>query len=159
MAYYENVFVARQDMSPAQVETMADSYASLIEESGGKILKREHWGLKTLAYRMKKNRKGHYVMFDMEAESAAVVELERQMRLSEDVIRFLTIRLEEVTEAPSPMMARRDRDDRRRRDDRGGRGGDRPRDDRPRDDRPRGDDNNAQPAAEAQAAAPAEENS
>lgn len=151
MAYYENVFVARQDMSPAQVESLADSYASLIEESGGKVLKREHWGLKTLAYRIKKNRKGHYVMMDVEAESPALLELERQMRLSEDIIRFLTIKLDEVTEAPSPMMSRRDRDDRRRRDDR-------PREDRPREDRPRDDakseDKSNAPAAEA---APAEE--
>jgi len=160
MAYYENVFLARQDMSPTQVESLADTYAALIEESGGSIAKREMWGLKTLAYRIKKNRKGHYVMLDMEAEPAAVNELERQMRLSEDVIRFLTIRLDEVTDAPSPMMARRDRDDRRRRDDRGGREGDRPRDgDRPRgDDRPREE---ARPRAEegAAEAAPAEENS
>ena len=150
MAYYENVFVARQDMSPAQVEGLADSYATLIEESGGKVVKREHWGLKTLAYRIKKNRKGHYVMFDMEAESAAVLELERQMRLSEDVIRFLTIRLEEISEAPSPMMSRRARDDRRRRDDRP-RGEDRGRDDRPQE----GGDDEAKPAE----AAPAEEDS
>ncbi len=137
MAYYENVFVARQDMSPAQVESLADSYATLIQESGGEVLKREHWGLKTLAYRIKKNRKGHYVMFDMSAEAAAVLEMERQMRLSEDVIRFMTIRIDEVPEAPSPMMSRRDRDDRRRRDDRPR--DERPRDDRPRDDRPRDD--------------------
>ncbi len=144
MAYYENVFVARQDMSPAQVESLADSYATLVEEAGGKVLKREHWGLKTLAYRIKKNRKGHYVMFDVDAEAATVLELERQMRLSEDVIRFLTIRVPEVDEAPSPMMSRRDRDDRRRRDDRGGRddddrprGGDRDRGDRERGDRDR----------------------
>lgn len=106
-------------MSPAQVEGLADTYATLIEENGGKVLKREHWGLKSLAYRIKKNRKGHYVMFDVEANSGAVNELERQMRLSEDVIRFMTIKIDEVTEAPSPMMSRRDRDDRRRsRDDR-----------------------------------------
>ena len=154
MAYYENVFVARQDMSPAQVETLADSYASLIEEAGGKVLKREHWGLKTLAYRIKKNRKGHYVMFDVEADAANVNELERQMRLSEDVIRFLTIRIDEVTEAPSPMMARRDRDDRRRRDDRprdDRSRDDRPRDDRPRDDRPAEASGDDKPAAEAPA--------
>lgn len=154
MAYYENVFVARQDMSPAQVETLADSYAALVEEAGGKVLKREHWGLKTLAYRIKKNRKGHYVMFDVEADAANVNELERQMRLSEDVIRFLTIRIDEVTEAPSPMMARRDRDDRRRRDDRprDDRSRDeRPRDDRPREDRPAEASGDDKPAAEAPA--------
>ncbi|MGZ0186759.1 MAG: 30S ribosomal protein S6 [Alphaproteobacteria bacterium] len=126
MSYYENIFIARQDMSPAQVEAMADTYSALVEERGGKVMKREHWGLKTLAYRIKKNRKGHYVMLDVESDGETVVELERQMRLSEDVIRFLTVRLEEVTEAPSPMMSRRDRDDRRR-----------PREDRPNDDAPR----------------------
>ena len=119
MGYYENVFIVRQDMSPAQVEGLADTYATLIEENGGKVLKREHWGLKSLAYRIKKNRKGHYVMFDVEANSDAVNELERQMRLSEDVIRFMTVKIDEMTEDPSPMMSRRDRDDRRRsRDDR-----------------------------------------
>lgn len=156
MAYYENVFVARQDMSPTQVEGLADTYAALIEESGGKIAKREHWGLKTLAYRIKKNRKGHYVMLDMEAESAAVLELERQMRLSEDVIRFLTVKIEELTEEPSPMMSRRDRDDRRRRDDRGGERGGR---DGDRPDRGRGDDRPRAEEGAAAEAAPAEENS
>lgn len=146
MAYYENIFIVRQDMSPGQVEALADTYSALVEGAGGKIVKRELWGLKSLAYRIKKNRKGHYVMLDMESNGDTVVELERQMRLSEDVIRFMTVRLDEVDDAPSPMMARRDRDDRRRggdrdddrpRDDRSR--DDRPRDDRPRDDRPRDD--------------------
>ena len=149
MAYYENVFIARQDMSPGQVESLADGYAAMVEEAGGKVLKREHWGLKTLAYRMNKNRKGHYVMMDMETDGAMVSELERRMRLSEDVIRFLTIRIDEVPEAPSPMMARRDRDDRRRPRE------DRPRDDRPREDRPSAENNDdagaeAAPAKEAE---------
>ncbi len=130
MPYYENVFIGRQDLSSAQVEALTDSYAAMIEEQGGKVLKREHWGLKSLAYRIKKNRKGHYVMLNVEAEWPALAEIERQMRLSEDIIRFLTVRIEGVSEEPSPMMTRRDRDERRpRRDDRGGdRGG---RDDRP----------------------------
>lgn len=145
MPNYENVFIGRQDLSSAQVEALTDSYAAIIEEQGGKILKREHWGLKSLAYRIKKNRKGHYVMLDVEAEWPALAEVERQMRLSEDIIRFLTVRVEEVTEDPSPMMTRRDRDERRpRRDDRGGDRGDRG----GRDDRPRRDDNNEEaPAA------------
>jgi len=151
MPYYENVFIGRQDLSSAQVEALTDSYAAIIEEQGGKVLKREHWGLKSLAYRIKKNRKGHYVMLDVEAEWPALAEVERQMRLSEDIIRFLTVRVEEVTEEPSPMMTRRDRDERRpRRDDRGGdRAGDRGGDRGGRDDRPprREENSEAAPAA------------
>ncbi len=151
MPYYENVFIGRQDLSSAQVEALTDSYAAIIEEQGGKVLKREHWGLKSLAYRIKKNRKGHYVMLDVEAEWPALAEVERQMRLSEDIIRFLTVRVEEVTEEPSPMMTRRDRDERRpRRDDRGGdRGGDSGGDRGGRDDRPprREENSEAAPAA------------
>jgi len=151
MPYYENVFIGRQDLSSAQVEALTDSYAAIIEEQGGKVLKREHWGLKSLAYRIKKNRKGHYVMLNVEAEWPALAEVERQMRLSEDIIRFLTVRVEEVTEEPSPMMTRRDRDERRpRRDDRGGdSGGDRGGDRGGRDDRPprREENSEAAPAA------------
>lgn len=116
MALYENVFIARQDMSPAQVETLADDYVSVMESLGGKVEKREHWGLKTLAYRIKKNRKGHYVLFNFDASGDAVAELERRMRLSEDVLRYLTVRIEEVDERPSVMLQARPRDDRGRRD-------------------------------------------
>ncbi len=116
MALYENVFIARQDMSPAQVETLADEYVSVMESLGGKVEKREHWGLKTLAYRIKKNRKGHYVLFNFDTNGDAVAELERRMRLSEDVLRYLTVRIETVDERPSVMLQARPRDDRGRRD-------------------------------------------
>jgi small subunit ribosomal protein S6 len=116
MALYENVFIARQDMSPAQVESLADEYVSVMESLGGKVEKREHWGLKTLAYRIKKNRKGHYVLFNFETDGDAVAELERRMRLSEDVLRYLTVRIETVDERPSVMLQARPRDDRGRRD-------------------------------------------
>ena len=116
MALYENVFIARQDMSPAQVETLADEYVSVMESLGGKVEKREHWGLKTLAYRIKKNRKGHYVLFNFDTNGDAVAELERRMRLSEDVLRYLTVRIEAVDERPSVMLQARPRDDRGRRD-------------------------------------------
>lgn len=116
MALYENVFIARQDMSPAQVETLADDYGTLMESLGGKVEKREHWGLKTLAYRIKKNRKGHYVLFNFDASGDAIAELERRMRLSEDVLRYLTLRIEAVDERPSVMLQARPRDDRGRRD-------------------------------------------
>ena len=116
MTLYENVFIARQDMSPAQVESLADDYVSVMESHGGKVEKREHWGLKTLAYRIKKNRKGHFVLFNFDASGDAVAELERRMRLSEDVLRYLTVRAEAVDERPSVMLQARPRDDRGRRD-------------------------------------------
>ena len=144
MPLYENVFIARQDISGAQVDTLADQFTQLIADNGGEVKKRENWGLRNLAYRMNKNRKGHYVLFNIEAPAPAIAELERTMRINEDVLRYLTIRVDELEEGPSPVMLnrggredrpRRDRDrydDRR--DDRDDRG---PRDDRPRDDRPR----------------------
>lgn len=154
MPYYENVFIARQDMSGSQVEALADALAGIVQERGGSVVKREHWGVKSLSYRMKKNRKGHYVMFDLDAPWPAVEEMERQMRLNEDVLRYMTIRLDAIEEGPSAMMqARASRDDRPRRGgfDRGDRGdrppregGDRP----PRDDRPRSEASEAAPAAE-----------
>ncbi len=122
MAYYENVFIARQDISSSQVETLAENLAKIIEENGGKVTKTEHWGLRTLAYRIKKNRKGHYVLMNIDAPSDAVREMERQMRLNEDIIRYLTTRVDELEEGPSAILqARNARDDRR-----GGRGGSRP---------------------------------
>ncbi len=122
MAYYENVFIARQDISSSQVETLAETLAKIIEENGGKVTKTEHWGLRTLAYRIKKNRKGHYVLMNIDAPSDAVREMERQMRLNEDIIRYLTTRVDELEEGPSAILqARNARDDRR-----GGRGGSRP---------------------------------
>lgn len=121
MAFYEGVFIARQDASAAQVDGLQDTFAALIEEKGGKVTKREYWGLRNIAYRMKKNRKGHYVLFNIDAPSEAIDELDRQLRLNEDVLRHLVVRVEELDEEPSVMMQKgRDRDDRPRR------GGDRP---------------------------------
>ena len=116
MAFYEGVFIARQDASAAQVEGLQDTFAGLIEENGGKITKREYWGLRNIAYRMKKNRKGHYVLFNIDAPSAAIDEFDRQLRLNEDVIRHLVVRVDELDEEPSVMMQKgRDRDERPRR--------------------------------------------
>lgn len=114
MPYYEHVFIARQDISSSQVETMVEGFTSLIEENGGKVAKSEFWGLKTLAYRIKKNRKGHYVLLNLDAPAAAVQELERNQRLHEDILRQLTLRVDELDEEPSIVMqGKRDRDSRR----------------------------------------------
>jgi small subunit ribosomal protein S6 len=132
MPLYEHVFLARQDISQAQVEGLAKEYAQTIEEGGGKVAKTEYWGLKTLAFKIKKNRKAHYSLMNIDAPPAAIAEMERRMGLSPDVIRFLTVRVEEHETEPSVQMRKSDRDDRRDgerggfRGDRGGfRGGDR----------------------------------
>ncbi len=143
MSFYENVFIARQDISTNQVEALAEALATIISENGGQVTKREFWGLKNLSYRMKKNRKAHLTMLNVDAPAAALNEIERQERLNEDVLRYLTIRVEELEEGPSAMLQSRHRD-RDERDGRGGRdrdrdgrgGRDRDRDDRPRRDRP-----------------------
>ncbi len=141
MSFYENVFIARQDISAAQVEALADSLTTIIGENGGKVTKREVWGLKNLSFRMKKNRKGHYVLFNIDAPAAAVHEMERNMRINEDVLRYLTIRVDELEEGPSAMLQSRHRD----RDDRDGRGRDRDGRGRDRDDRPRRDRGSFEP--------------
>jgi small subunit ribosomal protein S6 len=118
MSYYECVFIARQELSTTQAEQLADQMAEILVNNGGEVKAREYWGLKNLAYRIKKNRKGHYTMFHINAPSDAVIEMERNMGLSEDVIRHLTIRLDELLEGPSIMMqAKTDRGDRGRRPD------------------------------------------
>ena len=146
MALYEHVLMCRQDISSTQVEALVEQFKGVIEAGEGSFGKVEMWCLKTLQYRIRKNRKAHYVLIDIDAPSAAVAEMERQMRLNEDVLRFMTLKVDEHSEEPSVMMQKRDRDDRPRRDgDRGGRpGGDRdrgPRRDGPREggreDRPR----------------------
>ena len=104
MRLYESVFIARQDITSAQVESMADEFAEIITSAGGSIKKREYWGLRSLAYRIKKNRKGHYVMFNMETGPEALREYERIMGLNEDVLRFLNLHIEEVEDGPSTMM-------------------------------------------------------
>jgi small subunit ribosomal protein S6 len=128
MALYEHVFLARQDISAQQVDALVEQYKGVLEANGGKVGRVENWGLKSLTYRIKKNRKAHYVLVDIDAPAAAVQEMERQMRISEDVLRYMTIAVEKHEEGPSAMMQKRDRDDRPRRDgdDRGPReGGDR----------------------------------
>ena len=104
MRLYESVFIARQDITSVQVEAMADEFAEIITSAGGSIKKREYWGLRTLAYRIKKNRKGHYVMFNMETGAEALREYERIMGLNEDVLRFLNLTIQEVEDGPSIMM-------------------------------------------------------
>ena len=118
MPLYEHVFLARQDLAQAQVDALAENATKIIEDNGGKVVKTETWGLRSLAYRIAKNRKAHYVMLDVDAPPPAIAELERQTNINEDVIRFMTIRVDEHENGPSAMM-RRERD---RGDDRGGRG-------------------------------------
>ncbi|MGO8919114.1 MAG: 30S ribosomal protein S6 [Stellaceae bacterium] len=136
MPFYENVFIARQDISATQVEALADALTTVVTEQGGQITKREYWGLRNLSYRIKKNRKGHYVLFNLDAPPKAVNELERTMRINEDVIRYLTVRVEALEEGPSVVMQNRGRGEERDRDrERGGRRGgygDRDRDEAPR---------------------------
>ena len=122
MPFYESVFVARQDISAAQVDSLADDMEKIVLERGGKIARREYWGLRTLAYRMKKNRKGHYVMFNLDTSSDAIQEMERNLRLHEDVLRYMTVRREELRSEPSPMAygkGDRDRAERRPKDELG----------------------------------------
>ncbi|MET3613115.1 small subunit ribosomal protein S6 [Rhizobium aquaticum] len=141
MALYEHVFLARQDVTPQQVDGLVENYKGVIEANGGKVGRVENWGLKSLTYRIKKNRKAHYVLMDITAPAAAIQEMERQMRISEDVLRYMTVSVEAHEEGPSAMMQKRDRDDRPRRDgdrpDRGPREGGFNRDRGDRDDRPR----------------------
>lgn len=135
MPLYEHVFLSRQDVSAQQVETLTDTFKGIIEANGGSVSKIEQWGLKSVAFRIRKNRKAHYTLLNIDAPSAAVVELERQQRINEDVLRILTIRVDELEEGQSAMLQKRDREDR---DDRGGRFGDRG--DRPRSGGFRGGD-------------------
>ncbi|MBI1180527.1 MAG: 30S ribosomal protein S6 [Alphaproteobacteria bacterium] len=115
MAYYEHIVIARQDISGQAVDTLAEELAGIIRDNGGEVTKTENWGLRNLAYRIKKNRKGHYVMMNIDAPAAAVAEMERIEKINEDVIRAMTIRVEALDEEPSPVLrSRDDRDDRRR---------------------------------------------
>lgn len=146
MALYEHVFIARQDVSQQQVEALTEQFSTVIKENGGQIAKSEYWGLRNLAFKVKKNRKGHYQLINIDAPHAAVAEMERQMGISDDILRFITVRVEEHETEPSAMMQNRgdrgdrgDRGERRGgerfgdrgdRGDRGSRFGDRPRRDR-----------------------------
>ena len=118
MRLYESVIIARQDVSAAQVESLVTEFSAIIENGGGKIHKNEYWGLRSLAYRIKKNRKGHYVMLNLEADSETLNEFERIMGLNEDILRFMTVSIEEVEEGPSVMMqAKSDKPQRSRHSD------------------------------------------
>jgi small subunit ribosomal protein S6 len=117
MAQYEHVLIARQDISPQQAETLNEELKALIESLGGHIAKIEYWGLRNLMYRIKKNRKGHYSLLAIDAPSSAVKEMERQLSINEDVLRYLTIRVDELDLELSPVLARRDRDRERRFDE------------------------------------------
>lgn len=121
MPIYETVFIARQDLSESDVAALSEALQKVITDQGGKIAKTEYWGLRTLAYKINKSRRAHYSLFEYEAPGAAIAELERQMRLSEDVLRALTVKLKEPSKGPSPVIARRDD-----RDDRGDRDGKKP---------------------------------
>lgn len=131
MAFYENVFIARQDISASQVDGLVQSFTEIVTNGGGKVVNHEYWGLRSLTYRIKKNRKGHYVMLNLDAPSEALAELERLQRLNEDVIRYMSVRIEEISSEPSAMMQNKDRrdekprrgGDRGERGDRGDRGG------------------------------------
>jgi small subunit ribosomal protein S6 len=119
MPLYEHVYLARQDLSAQQVEEMTTNFKGVIEGLGGKVIgDPEYWGVKTLSFRIRKNRKAHFTMLRLDTPPAAVTEVERQQRLSEDVLRYITVRVDEHEEGPSAMMRKVDRD--RERDDRGG---------------------------------------
>jgi len=126
MPLYESVLIARSELTPQQAEALADTVTILLGELKGEVKKREYWGLRSLSYRIKKNRKGHYLLLNLDAPPAAITEMERQLALNEDVLRFLTVRVEALEEGPSAMLARRDRDDRERRPGERGERGDRP---------------------------------
>lgn len=118
MPLYESVFIARQDIPAQEVEALTERFQGIVSELGGEIARHEYWGLKSLAYRIKKNRKGHYTMLQMEAPSAAIQEMERNMRISEDVLRYMTVRIDAVDEEPSSMMQTRSAREERRREER-----------------------------------------
>ena len=122
MALYEHVVIARQDISAQQAEALNDTLKALIEEQGGQVAKIEYWGLRNLTYRIKKNRKGHYSLLALDAPAPAVKEMERQLSINEDVLRYMTVRIEEIDEEPSPILARKERERERERE-RGPRGG------------------------------------
>ncbi len=152
MAYYESVFIARQEVSAQQADALADTFAGVIEKNGGQVTRRENWGLKTLAYHIKKNRKGHYLMFNVDGPSAAVQEMERLMGLNEDILRILTIRVDELEEAPSAQMQSRSREGRYEDRDLPRRVGDRPKSDGDGDgEAEAAADDAAKPEAEAEA--------
>ncbi|WOK37079.1 30S ribosomal protein S6 [Sphingomonas sp. C3-2] len=127
MALYEHVFLARQDLAQAQVDALAETATKIVEDNNGKVVKTETWGLRSLAYKIAKNRKAHYVMLEIDAPAGVVAELERQTAINEDVIRYMTIKVDAHEQGPSVMMRKNERDGRR-----GGRGDRENREERPR---------------------------
>jgi small subunit ribosomal protein S6 len=124
MPLYESVFIARQDISTSQVEALTETFAGIIGENGGAVHKKEYWGLRGLTYRIRKNRKGHYVLMNIDAPSAAVLEMERVMKINEDVIRVMTVKVDALEEGPSAILTSREgREGREGRGDREGREG------------------------------------
>jgi small subunit ribosomal protein S6 len=163
MRCYEHTFIARQDLSSQQAQGLAETYAGVITEHGGEITKTEYWGLRNLSYRINKNRKGHYLHLNLKADAATIDELERQERLSDDVLRYLTVKVDQLEEGPSVLMhARTSREERSRRHDDGRRGRDddrpRDRDERPRDreDRPRREEARSESPSPSESAAASE---
>ena len=116
MALYEHVFLARQDLSQAQVDALAQTATEIVEQNEGKVVKTETWGLRSLAYKIAKNRKAHFVLLNIEAPGATISELERQTSINEDIIRYMTVRVEEHEAGPSVMMRKTERDRSRRRE-------------------------------------------
>jgi small subunit ribosomal protein S6 len=116
MPLYEHVFLARQDLSQAQVDALAAAATEIVEAHQGKVTKTETWGLKNLAYKIKRNRKAHFVLLNIEAPAGTVAELERQTAINEDVIRWLTVRVDELEEGPSVQMRKQDRERTKRRE-------------------------------------------
>ena len=130
MALYEHVFLARQDLAQAQVDALAENATRIVTENEGRVVKTESWGLRSLAYRIAKNRKAHYVMLEIDAPGTVIAELERQTQINEDVIRYMTVKVDELEQGPTVMMRKQERD-RERRGERDGGGRDGPRGDRP----------------------------
>jgi small subunit ribosomal protein S6 len=125
MPFYEHIFIARQDISPAQVDALTETLQKIVQDAGGKVEKSEYWGLRNLQYRVNKNRKGHYSLFNISGPPSAIHELERQEKINDDILRALTVRVDELDPEPSPVLSRRERD---RDKDRDGKGFDRDRD-------------------------------
>ena len=148
MPLYEHVFLARQDLSQAQVDALAENATKIVEDNKGKVVKTETRGLRTLTYKIQKNRKAHFVLLEIDAPGDTIAELERQTRMNEDVIRYMTIRVDEHEKGPSVMMRKSDRPER---SERGGFGGDRDRGDRGDRGAPRGDRPDRAPRAEQEA--------
>ncbi len=114
MAFYETVFILRQDLTQQQVEELSNGFKEIITSNKGKMIKEENWGLRTLAYKIKKNKKGHYVLFETESPASAIAEFERKMSINENVLRFMTIKLAHASEGPSAILSQKETKDERK---------------------------------------------